>query len=362
LSLVGAEMPQQIYTVGDLVAGDLYLVQGQSNAVAAQYSGDANVNQTPFVRSFGSNTQDGAAKAADVTWRMAEGNAGGGPAAIGQWAIHMASLLSTTHEVPIGVVNGALGGQPITFFQRNDANTTDPATNYGRVLTRLRNGRIESSLRAILWYQGENDGPNFQAHHDGFIALKDDWTEDYAGFERIYVTQVRAGCGGDLIALQDVQRRLPDDYDEITIMSTTGLDGHDGCHYAYELGYRELGDRYAALLGRDLYGEVPTNDVAPPNPETAQLMEGGTQVVITMRNAESVLTWTEGAQADFRIEGAAIAVTSGTANGNELVLTLSGDASTATGITYLGHTGAGPWVLNENGIGLLEFYNLPFTP
>lgn len=362
LSLVGAEMPQQIFTVGDLVAGDLYLVQGQSNAVAAAQNGDANIDQGPFVRSFGSNTQDPAANAADVAWRMAEGNAGGGPAAIGQWALHMATLLSTTHEVPIGVVNGALGGQPIGFFQRNDADTIDPATNYGRVLTRMRNGRIEGALRAILWYQGEADGANFQAHHDGFLALKDDWTEDYVGFERIYVTQVRAGCGGDLIGVQEVQRQLADDFPEITVMSTTGLDAHDGCHYGYEMGYRELGERYAGLLGRDLYDESPANDVAPPNPETAQLMDGGVQVVLTMRNAESVLTFAEGAQADFRIDGAAIPVTGGTANGNEIVLTLGGDASAATGITYLGHTGAGPWVLNENGIGLLEFGNLPFSP
>ena len=25
-------------------------------------------------------------------------------------------------------------------------------------------------------------------------------------------------------------------------MSTTGLDGHDGCHFAYENGYRNLGE------------------------------------------------------------------------------------------------------------------------
>jgi len=359
LSLVGAEMPQPIFTVTDLVAGDLYLVQGQSNAVAAQTSGDANENQGPFVRSFGSNAQDPAANAADLAWRMAEGNAGGGPAAIGQWAIRMGAQLSTVHEVPIGIVNGALGGQPIGFFQRNDADPTDPNTNYGRVLTRLRNARIDQGLRAILWYQGESDGADAQAHRDGFLALKDDWTEDFAGFERIYVTQLRAGCGGDLIGTQEVQRQLADDFPEITVMSTTGLDAHDGCHYGYEGGYRELGDRYAALLGRDLYEEDPATDVAPPNPDTAQIGEGGTQVVITMRNADSVLTFTEGAQNDFRIEGALVGVTGGMANGSELVLTLSGDASAATGITYLGHVGPGPWVLNENGVGLLAFYALP---
>ncbi|MBK6923637.1 MAG: PKD domain-containing protein [Deltaproteobacteria bacterium] len=363
LSLVGdGADPQPFYTATDLVAGDLYLIQGQSNAVASQFSGDANENQGPFLRSFGSNTADGNATAADAAWHAANGNAGGGPGAIGQWGLRMAAQLSSAHAIPIGVVNGGEGGRPISYFQRNDADTTDLSTNYGRALTRMRAAGIESSLRAILWYQGESDGNGYQVHHDGFVALEADWLEDYAGVEQVYVTQIRAGCGGDLIGTQEVQRQLADDFDEITVMSVTGLDAHDGCHYAYENGYRELGDRYAALLGRDLYGETPANDVAPPNPEGAAFANGGTQVVIDMRNAASNLSFAEGAHVDFRLEGAAVSITGGSANGSQVILTLSGDGSAATGITYLGHQGAGPWVLNENGVGLLAFWNLPVAP
>ncbi|MBC8071590.1 MAG: PKD domain-containing protein [Deltaproteobacteria bacterium] len=362
LSLIGGEQPQEIYRVADLVAGDLYLIQGQSNAAASIQNGDANVDQGPFVRSFGTNSTDGNASANDVAWRMAEGNAGGGQAAVGQWGLHMGAELSAIHGVPIGILNGALGGQPIGYFQRNDAVPDDPATNYGRLLTRMRTAGIDHSLRAILWYQGESDGGGFQAHHDGFLALLADWTEDYPGFERVYVTQLRAGCGGDLIGTQEVQRQLADDIPTISVMSTTGLDAHDGCHYAYEGGYRQLGDRYVALLGRDLYGDMPATDVAPPNPESAQLGNGGTEVVITMRNAESSLSFAEGAHVDFRIEGVAVAVTGGSASGNEVTLTLASDATGATGVTYLGHIGAGPWILNENGVGLLAFGNLPLSP
>lgn len=33
----------------------------------------------------------------------------------------------------------------------------------------------------------------------------------------------------------------------------------------------------------------------------------------------------------------------------------------ATGINYLGHTGAGPWVKNESGVGMLSFWKLPIA-
>jgi hypothetical protein len=362
LSVVGGDEAYEVYSVTDLVAGDIFVVTGQSNAESAQYSGDANENQSDFVRSFGTNTEDGATTLGDMVWRVANGNAGSGPGAVGQWPMRMAGQLSTLHETPIGLLNGARGGMPIDYFQRNDAETTDLSTNYGRLLTRMRGASLESSVRAILWYQGESEGAGFQVHHDGFLALKADWAEDYSGFERIYVTQLRAGCGGDLIRTQEVQRQLADDFPEITVMSTTGLDAHDGCHYAYEGGYRELGDRYAGLLGRDLYGEMPAADVQPPNPASAQFASGGTQVRVAMRNPDSVLTADAAASADFRFEGAAATLSSAAIESNVLVLTINGDPSGATGLTYLGHQQAGPWILNENGIGLLAFYNLAIAP
>ncbi|MCC7542691.1 MAG: PKD domain-containing protein, partial [Deltaproteobacteria bacterium] len=61
--------------VNDLVAGDVLLVQGQSNAVSTQYAGDANESQSDFVRSFGTRTEDAAASVADDAWHRAEGNA-----------------------------------------------------------------------------------------------------------------------------------------------------------------------------------------------------------------------------------------------------------------------------------------------
>ena len=277
LSARADDVIEPIAEVTDLVAGDLYVVTGQSNAASGQYSGDANVNQTPFIRSFGVNTENGPDTAADTSWHQARGNGAGGPGGIGQWPIRMARLLSETHQVPIAIFNGARGGRPIDYFQRDDGDPDNLSTNYGRLLTRMRAAGIEDRVRAILWYQGESDGGDFEAHRAGFLELRDDWAEDYPGPERLYVTQLRAGCSGNLIRTQEVQRLLADEFDEIAVMSTTALDGHDGCHYAYAEGYEELGERYAALLGRDLYGEIPATDVEPPNPASARFEAEGSE-------------------------------------------------------------------------------------
>ena len=363
LSLVAGDQAVEVARVDDLVAGDIYLVNGQSNAAANPQSGASNENQGPFVRSFGTRTDAGDVADADRVWRLADGDGGGGPASVGQWAVRMGAQLSTTERTPVGILNGARGGMPIEHFQRNDADHADLTTNYGRLLRRTQNAGIDQSVRGILWYQGEADGTDFQKHLDGFLALKADWSEDYPSVERIYVSQIRLGCNVNPIRTQEVQRQLADTFPEITVMASNGLDGHDGCHFFYESGYREFGDHYAVLLGRDLYGAIPQFDVQPPNPAAARFAANGQQIIVTMRNADSVITCEDGAAADFRIHaGGDSIVADCVAQGHELVLTVQGDASMATGINYLGHIGAGPWVKNENGIGMLSFWKVPIAP
>lgn len=349
-----------VATVDDLVAGDVYLVQGQSNAVARQFVGDANVNQGPFLRSFGARAESPAASGADLSWHLAEGNAHEGPGAVGQWALRMGRLLIEERGVPIAIINGARGGQPVSYFQRDDADPTNMTTNYGRLLSRVRAAGLTEGLRALIYYQGESDGANAEGHRAGMVELIADWTEDYPSLERIYVTQVRVGCGGPTPQLRDAQRRLADDFELVSVMSTTGLDGHDGCHYAYENGYDLLGRRYAALLSRDLYGGEALPDIEAPNPERIVWSgETGTEVVIRARDRDATLTWDAGAELNFAVEGAPVRVVSGRAEGPDVVLTLSGDGRAATGLSYVGHAGAGPWIRNATGIGLLAFWNVP---
>jgi hypothetical protein len=74
-----------------------------------------------------------------------------------------------------------------------------------------------------------------------------------------------------------------------------------------------------------------------------------------------VLTVDAGVAADFRVDGAAVTVSSVAYQaGGKLVLTLSGPVAGVTALTYQGHNGAGPWITNATGTGLLAF-TLPVT-
>ncbi|MEV6411047.1 sialate O-acetylesterase [Kribbella sp. NPDC051718] len=341
-----------------VVSGDVYVVQGQSNSEAAKYNGAANAEESEYLRSYGSPTSNPSISGADRVWHYATGDVTNQSGSIGQWAIRMGRRIVDTYKVPVALINGAHGGQPISFFQRNDANPDDVTTNYGRLRQRLTSAGVINQVKGVLWYQGESDNDNAPVHIAGFTALLQDWRSDFGSAARYYVYQVRtAPCGNTTaMSLREAQRELGDTAG-VTVLSTNGLSGHDGCHYAYLGGYRDMGDHTFAVLARDLYGG-PSVGVAPPNPSSVSA--SGSQLVVQLRSSD-VLTVDAGVAADFRVDGAAVAVSSVAYQaGGKLVLTLSGPAAGVTALTYQGHNGAGPWITNATGTGLLAF-TLPVT-
>ncbi|UMG94647.1 sialate O-acetylesterase [Nocardioides sp. TF02-7] len=340
-------------------------MQGQSNAQAAPLtSHGSTVAESPFIRSYGTNHFDAGISGADRAWSFGGGDLHYDSGAVGQWPLQMANDLIRTEQVPIAVVNGAHGGQPIAFFQRDDADPGDIATNYGRTLQRLDAAGLTDDLSGVLWYQGEADEENAAVHVDGFRALLADWRDDLGGARGedppYYVFQVRTtGCGSVAgVALREAQRRLGHT-DDVTVLSTTATPGHDGCHFSWP-GYRVLGNQVADTLRRDLFGG-PSEGVAAPDPVSARFTPGHDTVVVQLASTDE-LTVDPGVAADFRLVGSTATVTDvAYADGGRLEVTLSRPAPEATGLSYHGRIGDGPFITTSRDVGLLAFGSLPIA-
>jgi hypothetical protein len=351
----------------NVVVGDAYIVYGQSNAESRQYAGNANGNINSMIRSFGSNSEIAGEVNADRRWYTAEGNDPEKDGFIGQWPIRLARRLLDSGEaaVPIAIINGAVGGQTIEYFQRDDANPRNLATAYGRLLSRATWAGVAGSVRAIFFYQGESDGSldadtSPSAYAARFRALHEDWARDYPGHEKEYVFQVRPGCGGPGIELRNTQRLFDPMYDEVQVVSTSALNGHDGCHFSYAGGYETLAEHTLRLVLRDLYGSSETQNIDPPFITRAAFSSvEGNEITLEFRDPDDTLVWEQGAHVDFTLNGTGFVPVGGRAEGSRIVLTLNGDGSSAVGISYVGHEGAGPRVMTSRGVGLLDFFNVP---
>ncbi|PSL36437.1 protein of unknown function (DUF303) [Labedella gwakjiensis] len=368
--------PTLIRSASDVVAGDVYVVEGQSNSVSSLWSyapGFSSAADTsPWIRTFGGPTSTPAVSVTDRTWYRAIGDARDPrlPGLVGRLGLRLGAAMIAQSGVPVAVIMGGEGGKPSSFFQRNDGNPLDAGTNYGRLLRRIQAAGLGRGVTSMVWYQGESDVAAPAAHRSNMQALLADWKTDFPGLTQTYMAQVRScSAGNDISAVQEIQRQL-DARSDVTIVSTNGLENHDGCHYGYDRGYRRLADWFALPMGRDLLGSRPAGPVSPPKPAAFSWANANrTGVVITVQDASQALTCDAAAAADFRIEGATASVTRVTCGAGTVTLTLSRSVPTTATISYLGHRGAvtsasagipdTAWITNAAGMGLIAFARQP---
>jgi len=247
----------------------------------------------------------------------------------------------------------------------------DPNTLYGRLLWRAAKAGVQHEINAILWHQGESDtGANWLDYRESFARLLIAWREDFAQ-QKVYVFQIHPGCGSDFQSqLREVQRTQPEHFDNVEVMATVGLAGHDGCHYSID-GYCQMGRWISHLVAHDFYGESDTLDIRAPNVQRIWLSSPAQdELRIQFDCAVSWPADTLGiALEDYiYLDGAAGAVVDGRVDDRDprtLVLTLDGP-SNATRVTYLpnltndlGDNYEGPFIRGRRGVGALTFFEFP---
>ncbi|GAA3879134.1 hypothetical protein GCM10022381_21830 [Leifsonia kafniensis] len=372
-------------TVGQwthVVSGDAFVIQGQSNSESAAWesgSDSSTGNQSPWVRTYGTTSWNSDTSRGTRAWEYAYGDMTSGNKSqvtnagmVGQWGMRMGGVLSQQLQVPVAIINGAHGGQPIHVFQRNDANPDDITTNYGRLRQRLEAAGLLRDVKAVFWYQGESDYGDTSRHIDGFTSLLEDWRSEFGsnleGGSRYYAFQIRTSCSGDGnaargqdIVLREAQRNLSRTQN-VTVLSPTGASVHDGCHFGYEGGYKTFGEQAAAVLLRDLY-DGPSAGVAAPDPIAAAASSASSaEFTIQLDSATDPLIVDTNilSTGDFVVNGSSASITNvAYREGGKLLVTLNGPVGNAATVTYLSHYGAGPMIRTSSGVGLLAFNRVP---
>ncbi|MCP4450809.1 MAG: DUF2341 domain-containing protein, partial [Planctomycetes bacterium] len=178
-----------VATTNNLLCGDAYIVQGQSNAEATAFGDDDNPTTNPWIKTWGSmgmTTGSGFHTAAHR-----------GTGQVGYWALELARRIVTNYEIPVFIINGAKGGTRVDEHQRNDADPTDATTIYGRLLTRIQGAKLTHGIRGVLWHQGEQDQGSeaptglmdwvtYQAYFNDMSA---DWKSDFPNIAQYYIFQ-----------------------------------------------------------------------------------------------------------------------------------------------------------------------------
>ena len=353
--------------VSDLVCGDAYLIDGQSNALATDTNEKAPADTSEWIRSYGgpASNPNGAPQNlwCNPVWKIANGE----KAQLGWWGMDLARRLVEREKMPIFILNGAVGGTRIDQHQRNEANHDDLNTIYGRMLLRVKQAKLTHGIRGILWHQGENNQGSasptgdfdWKSYQDYFLEMSAAWKQDFPNIQHYYIFQIWPNScsmggktgGGDMI--REKQRTLPLLFSNMDCMSTLGITPAGPCHFPL-VGWSEFARLMLPLIERDNYGKAPTAFITAPNLKQASFA-GGAKDTIVLEFDQPVI-WDDSLISEFYLDGANGVVASGSVSGNVVTLKLKAP-STARKITYIKET---QWsqdrlLIGANGIAALTF-------
>ncbi len=360
-----------LHKASNLVCGDAYIINGQSNAVATDFGKEDPVFRSEWIRTFGS--MSGSPKGIAIWGNAVHRSRDAEKLQIGYWGMELGRRLVEAHQIPICLINGSVGGSRIDQHQRSIVDPEDMTTIYGRLLWRVRQAKLTHGIRGVLWHQGENDqgadgptgGYGWETYRQYFIQLAASWKQDFPNIQHYYVFQIwpRAcsmGINGSDNRLREVQRNLPTAFSNLHIMSTVGISPPGGCHFP-AAGYAEFARLICPLIERDTHGKASATSITPPNLKRVSFAnEKNDEIVLEF---DQPVKWDAALVGEFYLDGQKGKVSSGGVSGNTLTLKLTG-ASSAKTVTYLDSAAWSQAKLlrGENGIAALTFYEVPILP
>ena len=327
-----------LHAAANLVCGDAYLIDGQSNAVATDWGPDEFDDSCEWIRSFGSMGGDVSKGWGNAVRRQ------GGAWEIGYWGMDLARSLVDSQQIPICIINGAVGGTRIDQHQRNPADPTDANTIYGRLLQRVAQARLTHGIRGVLWHQGEADqgadGPDSDygcvTYQQYFVDMSAAWKQDMPNIQHYYLYQIWPNAcsqGGTRHSdkLRDVQRLLPRLYSNMSVMSTLGIKPEGSCHYP-AAGYAEMAKLMVPLVERDNYKKAFDKAITPPDLKTAYYTSPKRDEIVL--EFDQPMAWSDAVSSQFYLDGKEGKIASGSVSGNMVKLKLAASTDAKT-VTYL---------------------------
>lgn len=400
--------------VNDLLAGDFFIVAGQSNAESVGGYGSLvfdSIYSHPCARALGANFNwaTGRSDGHRIKYPLDKDctfgrpsilvQASGTTAFAGLWPLKLQYNMVQESGVPNCFVNGAIGGSsisenmashipslPDSLRHSSDTSKKLLALPYDRIYKKIHANNANAGVKGVFWYQGETDATHTrdtaEMYGSKFRKLRTSWKADYPNVKKIFVLQLNVGCAGEYLDLiRETQRKFPAEYEDVVIMSTVGSVENekrdDMCHYT-EQGCSRIADNLLPLAKKHIYGfDLNDASILPANILKAYYTRPG-QICLEFDKNVTIEDSTLYPVFDssmvylkdyfYRTKDESVNVESLGSENNKVFLNLKSSEVIVKKLSYLPRSFTnipsgyvGPWILNENnsGIGAYAFAEFP---
>ena len=362
LSALHEQREYLLHKATKVVAGDAYLIYGQSNAQAIV----ADDIRHEFVRTFGKRQLN---DREELAWDWGVNSFQRGSYADippGAWGQQLGKRIIENDKIPVAIINGAIGGRIIADLLADRTRHLSPNNDYANWKERVYLAGLQNHVRGIFWYQGESEGLHFYCtpaalYKERFAMLYNSWQQDFQGFEQVVMFQPQT-CHAYwltpecMISTQEGIRQIAQEYDDITLLSTGNFEHEeDGCHFNMEV-YQAMGDRLYNHL-KDPKKSVSTPDLTGVSFASCQEDE----IILHFQPTQQIIL-DKNHLNDLRLEGnPENRITHIEAAGHQVHISLENPVSSSfTGISFYSHWFSGSSLLsNIEGDAALHFHNVP---
>ena len=188
------------------------------------------------------------------------------------------------------------------------------------------------------------------------------WKQDYPNIKHYYIHQIWPGaCGSRSVEgdrLRERQRKLPQQFSNMSVLSTLGIRPGGGCHFQAE-GYSAMARQLFPLVNQYSYGIEPKTSITPPNIESVSYLSDEKDKIQLIFDQD--LKWDEEIIERFYLDDSSAKVTAVGGSGKIITLQLAGP-STAKNLSYVR---GGKWrqeqaiIWGSNDFAALTFCEVP---
>ena len=366
-----------VVTRENIVAGDVYVLTGQSNATA--FFNDPRTNE--FCRTFGKitgnfNVDNGSP--ADTLWAMS--NQDPASQGVGAMGFEIQKMILEKTGIPTCLINGGFNWSSMKQHATRTANNpTDLTNGYGRMLYRLQKAGVAQAVKALIFRQGETEaygeGTDWAGNFDVYYKnLK----TDLPSIRKMYLFQIDIIYPARSITapqVREMHRVINDKYPDINPFSTVGTVSFDGLHYNPE-GYQQNGQELVPLILRDFYKSTDLDNITPPTVRRAYYSNKDNTEITVQFDQGQEMTWTDQnrnllMRNQFFLDGISGLISGGSVvNSNQVILKLISPVPLKT-LSYLppfidnksaDYPYTGPYLKNKRGLRAFSFYEMKIEP
>jgi lysophospholipase L1-like esterase len=246
----------------NIVAGDFYVLYGDSNVCNQNVTPTDYYSNNQFIRSFGRYNQEVQKDYLlnDTTWTQNENYF---YPKVGIWGTYLQELIVKKYGIPVAIIAGGRPGIRIESL----ADQLDG--NYKDLLYRVKKSGLSGQIKGFfLWHSvyelfSRTSVPFYQNELKKLMQnLQTDYplTKQYFVFQNGLVYQPLV----ESAMIRESQRQISTLFPNITLYAASGLKGHDGVHYSIA-GYQKCAEELLGILEPLYYGKPQNQAVYSPN-------------------------------------------------------------------------------------------------